>query len=63
MCIRDRLNDAALAALAAGIGGAGAPAALTRHMADIENALNDFDLPLAHATLEAMLESLAEENQ
>ncbi|USX20233.1 ATP-binding protein [Oxalobacteraceae bacterium OTU3REALA1] len=60
---RGELNDAALAALAAGIGGAGAPAALTRHMADIENALNDFDLPLAHATLEAMLESLAEENQ
>jgi PAS domain S-box-containing protein len=60
---RGELNDAALAALAAGIGGAGAPAALTRHMADIENALHEFDLPLAHATLEAMLESLAEENQ
>ena len=61
---RGELNDAALAALAAGIGGAGAPAALARYMADIENALNEFDLPLAHATLEAMLESLAEkENQ
>jgi hypothetical protein len=31
-------------------------------MADIENALNEFDLPLAHATLEAMLESMEEEN-
>ncbi len=60
---RGELNDAALAALAAGIGGAGAPAALTRHLADIEHALNDFDLPLAHATLEAMLESLAEETR
>ncbi|HEX7982141.1 MAG TPA: MHYT domain-containing protein [Duganella sp.] len=60
---RGELNDAALAALAAGIHGAGAPAALTRRMADIENALNDFDLPLAHATLEAMLDSLAGENQ
>ena len=60
---RGELNDAALAALAAGVNGAGAPAALTRRMAGIENALNDFDLPLAHATLEAMLDSLAGENQ
>ncbi|MBP1207331.1 PAS domain S-box-containing protein [Duganella sp. 1411] len=58
---RGELNDAALAALAAGIHGAGAPAALTRRMTAIENALNDFDLPLAHATLEAMLDSLAGE--
>jgi PAS domain S-box-containing protein len=57
---RGALDDARLAALAAGL--AGAPAAQARQLEVLRNALNDFDFPQAQDALRALLASLATEN-
>jgi PAS domain S-box-containing protein len=57
---RGALDDARLAALASSL--AGAPAAQTQQLAGLQNALNDFDFPLAQGALQELLASLATEN-
>jgi PAS domain S-box-containing protein len=57
---RGALDDARLSELASSL--AGAPAAQTRQLAELHNALNDFDFPLAQSALEGLLASLATEN-
>ena len=57
---RGALDDARLAALAASL--AGAPVAQTQQLAGLQNALNDFDFPLAQDALRELLASLATEN-
>ena len=57
---RGALDDARLAALTASL--AGAPAAQTEQLAGLQNALNDFDFPLAQGALQELLASLATEN-
>jgi PAS domain S-box-containing protein len=59
---RGALDDAALSALIASIDSPGAPAALTGQLADLQTALDDFDFPLAHTTLNALLDRLAMES-
>jgi PAS domain S-box-containing protein len=57
---RGALDDARLAALAASL--TGAPAAQTEQLAGLQNALNDFDFPLAQDALQELLVGLATEN-
>ncbi|ELX10950.1 multi-sensor hybrid histidine kinase [Janthinobacterium sp. HH01] len=59
---RGALDDAALAALAGAMSGAGLSAALARQLAELHTALNDFDFPQAHATLLELADHLAKEN-
>ncbi|MQA23165.1 hypothetical protein, partial [Rugamonas rivuli] len=59
---RGALEDAALAALASAMSGAGLSAALARQLAELHTALNDFDFPQAHATLLELAAHLAKEN-
>jgi PAS domain S-box-containing protein len=58
---RGALDDARLAALASSLDGA--PAAQTQQLAGLQNALNDFDFPLAQGALQELLASLATENR
>uniref|UniRef100_UPI002FCD9A98 hypothetical protein n=1 Tax=Duganella sp. S19_KUP01_CR8 TaxID=3025502 RepID=UPI002FCD9A98 len=59
---RGALDDGALAVLAAAMSGAGLSAALAQQLAALHTALNDFDFPLAHATLLELADHLAKEN-
>jgi len=56
---RGALNDADLTALAAAL--TGAPPALAQQLGAVQDALNDFDFPQAHAALQALLASLTTE--
>jgi PAS domain S-box-containing protein len=53
------LNDAALTALQAAL--TGAPPALAQQLGAVQDALNDFDFPQAHAALQALQASLSTE--
>jgi hypothetical protein len=57
---RGALDDAKLTGLASSL--SGAPAAQTQQLAELQNALNDFDFPLAQGALQELLASLAAEN-
>jgi PAS domain S-box-containing protein len=56
---RGALNDASLVSLSAAL--TGAPPALAQQLSAVQDALNDFDFPQAHAALQALLDSLSTE--
>jgi PAS domain S-box-containing protein len=56
---RGALNDAALTALTAAL--TGAPPALAQQLGAVQDALNDFDFPQAHAALQTLQASLSTE--
>jgi hypothetical protein len=56
---RGALNDAALAALRAAL--TGAPPHLAQQLSAVQDALDDFDFPQAHAALQALQASLSTE--
>jgi PAS domain S-box-containing protein len=56
---RGALNDAALAALRAAL--TGAPSHLAQQLSAVQDALDDFDFPQAHAALQALQASLSTE--